>query len=198
MGSYSVNFGQWVNLIVPKNIRILCEGISDLESLREIFIKENIKKKIIKFDSRSRLLKKMNNYIRDFSRIVDMFIILIDSHCTDPSITHRDVYNRIEPHNRDIARIHIIEHALETWFIAEANAIKTRFRINFRAIPNPESLCKPDETLKELIRRSGTIRYQKSVHAKSLSKLLDTEDLKNKSENFNSFIELIHQAQQEN
>ncbi len=198
MDSCLVNYGQWVNLIVPKNIRILCEGISDLESLKEIFIKENIRTKIIKFDSRSRLLKKMNNYIQVFNGIVDFFIILVDSHCTNPSKTYNEVSNQIVPYNRDKIRIHVIEHALESWFLAEENAIKTRFRINFKAIPNPESICKPDETLKDLIRRSGTIRYRKSVHAKAISKLLNTEDLKYKSENFNSFIELIHQTQQDN
>jgi hypothetical protein len=180
---------------MPKNIRILCEGISDLESLKEIFKKENLRIKIIQFNSRSRLLKKVNQYIFNYYGMVDIFIILVDSHCTDPSNTYTEVNNHIEFENKDKVRIHIIKHSLETWFLVEENAIKSRFRINFRSIPNPESICKPDETLNTIIRKSGTIQYRKSIHAKAISAMLNTEDLKNKSENFRSFIELIINTQ---
>ncbi len=195
---YLVNYGQWVNLIVPKNVRVLCEGISDKESLQEIFKKENLRKKVIKFDSRSRLLKKVNKYIFNYNEKVDIFIILVDSHCTDPLVTFNEVHNSIELSNIEKVRIHIIKHALETWFLAEENAIKERFGINFKTISNPETICKPDETLKELLRRAGIIKYQKSIHAKAISKMLNIENLRNKSENFSSFISLIINAQSDN
>lgn len=198
MVSYLVNYGQWVSLIVPKNVRVLCEGISDRDSLKEIFKKEDIRKKVIKFNSKPRLLKKVNKYIHANDEIVDIFIIVVDSHCTDPSVTYNEVHRRIEPFNIEKVRIHIIKHALETWFLAEENAIKERFGINFRTISNPETICKPDETLKELLRRAGIIKYQKSIHAKAISKMLNIENLRNKSENFSSFISLIINAQSDN
>jgi len=183
---------------MPKNIRILCEGISDRDSLRELLSKENLNKKIIKFDSRSRLLKKVNQYIRNYQGIVDVFLIIIDSHCTDPSIIYDKVHQSIERPNRGKVRIHIIEHALESWFLAENNAIKQRFGINFSPISNPQTICKPDEVLQDLLRGAGILKYKKAIHAKAISKEIQTEDLKNKSENYRSFINLLLEAQLDN
>ena len=58
-------------------------------------------------------------------------------------------------------------------------------------INNPESDCKPDETLTDILRKAGTFKYNKTTHAKMISRELDTEILKTKSENFRDFIDLI-------
>ncbi len=180
---------------MPKKIRILCEGISDQDSLKEIFKKESIKQKIVQLKSRERLLKKVNQYIDTYKELVDKFIIIVDSHCTDPLKTYQKVYDNILDQNRDKIEIHIIKHALENWFLSEENAIKERFKIKFKSIPNVDEICRPDETLKELIRKSGRLRYQKSIHAKAISELLDTEELKRKSKNFDKFIKLVINSQ---
>ena len=184
---------------MPKNVRVLCEGISDFESIQEIFKKEIINNIGIRnFKGRNRLLKKVNKYIFNFVGKIDIFIIVVDSHCTDPSITHNEVYNIIEESIIEKVRIHVIKHALESWFLAEGNAINRKYRKNFRFPSNPEGICQPDKELEDFLRRAGRLKYNKSIDAKAISKLLDTEDLKNKSRNFNSFIELVRQAQQNN
>ena len=184
---------------MTKNVRVLCEGISDFESIKEIFKKENINNIGIRnFKGRNRLLTKVNKYILNFGGKIDIFIIVVDSHCTDPSITNDEVYNSIEVSIIESVRIHVIKHALESWFLAEKNAINRKYRKNFRFPSNPEGICQPDKELEGFLRRAGRLKYNKSVDAKAISKLLDTEDLKTNSSNFYSFIELVHQSQQNN
>lgn len=196
---YLENYGLWVNLILTKKVSVLCEGISDFESIKEIFKKENINNIGIRnFKGRDRLLTKVNKYILNLGGTIDIFIIVVDSHCTNSSITYNDVYNSIEESIVEKVRIHVIKHALESWFLAEGNAINRKFRKNFRFPSNPEGICQPDKELVGFLRRAGRLKYNKSIDAKAISILLDTEDLKNKSRNFNSFIELVHQAQQNN
>ena len=61
MDFYLVNYGQWVSLIMPRTVRVLCEGISDFDSIKEIFKKENINNIGVRnFKGRDRLLKKVN------------------------------------------------------------------------------------------------------------------------------------------
>lgn len=199
MDFYLVNYGLWVSLIMPRAVRVLCEGISDFESIIEIFKKENINNiGIRKFDGRERLLSKVNQYIQGCWEEIDIFIILVDSHCTNPSITEQKVSNTIDESIVEKVRIHVIKHALETWFLAEGNAINRKYRKNFQFPTNPEGICKPDEELKNYLRRAGRLKYIKSKDAKAIARLLDTEKLKNVSKNFNSFIKLLRQAQNNN
>jgi len=182
---------------MPRKVRILCEGISDKDSIKEILDKENLRISIVRFNSRSRLIKKVNNYIRSHNE-VDAFIIVIDSHCTDPIETYNNAYNKIGLSDMENVKIHVIQHALESWFLAEGSAINRKYRQNFNFPLNPEAICKPDETLDGLLRRAGRLKYIKAVDAKAISKMLDTEDLKNKCENFKSFINLVIDAQSNN
>jgi hypothetical protein len=50
---------------MPRKVRVLCEGISDRDSLREILQKERLNVRVIQLYSKPRLLKKMNSYISD-------------------------------------------------------------------------------------------------------------------------------------
>ena len=179
---------------MPRKVRVLCEGISDRDSLREILQKERLNVRVIQLYSKPRLLKKMNSYISD-NGYIDTFIIVVDSHCTDPSITYDEVYSKVEGSNINKVKIHVIKHALETWFLAEDMTIRSRFNVNFKLYPNPDNFCKPDEILTDLLRKARIIKYHKSTHAKMIPEQLNTGVLKDKSKNFRNFIDLIKNAQ---
>ena len=131
---------------MPKKVRILCEGISDKESIEEIMNKEGFEIRAVKFGSKSKLLIKANNYIRNHDEF-DIFIIVVDSHCTDPLVTYNEALSYIDTSIINKVQIYVIQHALEAWFLAERNAISRKYRRNFRLIRNPEHICTPDDIL---------------------------------------------------
>lgn len=86
-------------------------------------------------------------------------IVCVDSECTDPA----EIERNLTPCKKHLKKtrlavdIVVVVHTLETWLAADRNALCLTFNIedNIRIPGNLETICRPADMLKELIRKHG-------------------------------------------
>ncbi|MGH7454810.1 MAG: DUF4276 family protein, partial [bacterium] len=84
-------------------------------------------------------------------------IICVDSECTDPNLTERN----LGPSKKALKSLHpvthfvVVVHALETWLAADEEAIRAAInsKTPIRIPGNLEKECRPENILKEIYRK---------------------------------------------
>ena len=90
---------------------------------------------------------------------------------------------------RESVHICIIVHELESWLLADENAISKRLGKNVRAVPNPESIHDAKEYLEELLEEAGkkySTKYLPKLK-REIAKHVNVEKLREKCASFADF-----------
>lgn len=134
---------------------------------------------------RDRLKTKLEAYAGLLSDC-EKIIALVDSHCSNPLEVERD-FGTVSNVN-----VCVIVHAIESWLLADEDAISRSLRTRIRTPPNPESFCKPEEELDKLFERHGK-RYIKGRAAKEIAEFIELETVASKCPSFEKFrTSLLH------
>ena len=168
------------------------EGTSDEKVVEEICRKLQVQPKI------KRMRKAINpRKAKAFAELLlgmdcERVIILQDSHCSSPVKVEENLRNRLIEESlkakidREV-KICIVAHAIESWLLADEEAIGDYLRSNVRGIYEPENECKPDEVLNELFKKHGRDYFKGGEAPREIAKRLSLERVTKKCPSFIKF-----------
>lgn len=121
-------------------------------------------------------------------------IVCVDSECTDPAETERNL-TRCRNHlkkARLAADIIVVVHALETWLAADQNALRSAFNITdgIKIPGNLETICRPADMLKKLIRKHGG-EFVKSKDDLKIANHANPEEIAKRCASFVKFQKIL-------
>jgi hypothetical protein len=173
-------------------IGFIVEGPSDEKVVEEICRKLQVQPKI------KRMRKAINpRKAKAFAEFLlgldcERVIILQDSHCSSPVKVEENLRNRLIEEslkakmNRAV-KICIVVHAIESWLLADEEAIGDYLRSKVRGIYNPENECKPDVVLDEIFKRYGRDYFKGGEAPREIAKRLSLERVTEKCPSFIKF-----------
>jgi len=188
-------------------IGLLVEGKTDADTIgklvRKIFESSAVKPKLIIRKLRGRgdmfSAEKIQAFIKyailgddpDASKI----LVCVDSHCTPPE----EIQKKANQLQRTLAkrglgktvRYCVIVHALEGWLLADAQALSKFLGAQVNIPANPESICKPKETLSEIFRKAVRSDYSPTRDNPKIAELADVDRLAKGNSSFARFRKLI-------
>ena len=156
------------------------------EAIKEISKKLGIKPIIRR--QRGRIsVKKASAFANELLRSCEKVIILGDADCNEEGEQKRlqEIYKSLPEGLRESVHICIIVHELESWLLADENAISKRLGKNVRAVPNPESIHDAKEYLEELFEEVGEKYLTK--FGGEIAKHVNVEKLREKCASFADF-----------
>lgn len=137
------------------SLGIVVEEVSMDQFVKVVAKRLNIRIDTVDAKGRGNLNRKLDDYV-DLHPNCRKVIVLVDSHCCpNPSA----VKSQFTPRASSL-RVHVcvVVHALESWLLADSQALARRFRVSrIRTPPNPESLCQPEKELERLFQIHGKI-----------------------------------------
>ncbi|HUV01931.1 MAG TPA: DUF4276 family protein [Desulfobacteria bacterium] len=174
-------------------IGFIVEGPSDEKVVEEICRKLQVQPKIKQM--RKAINPRKAKVFAEFLLGLDCekVIILQDSHCSDPAKIEGNLKGRlIEESLRDKmdreVKICVVVHAIESWLLADEEAIGDYLRSKVRGIHNPENECKPEEVLDEIFKRHDEQKYLKGGEApREIAKRLSLDRVIEKCPSFIKF-----------
>ncbi|MDI6886471.1 MAG: DUF4276 family protein, partial [archaeon] len=117
-------------------------------------------------------------------------VILKDSHCSDPQEKERNLEGRL----RDLGvsfdgniSVCIVVHAIESWLLADEDAIGDYLGTKIKEIHNPENACKPEEILDEIFKKNGREYLKGGEDPREIAKRLRLEKVIKKCPSFIKF-----------
>jgi len=156
------------------------------EAIKEISKKLGIKPIIRR--QRGRIsVKKASAFANELLRSCEKVIILGDADCNEEGERERlqRIYGLLPEGLRERVHICIVVHELESWLLADENAISKRLGKNVRAVPNPESIHDAKEYLEELFEEVGEKYLTK--FGGEIAKHVNVEKLREKCASFADF-----------
>ncbi|MCW7075409.1 MAG: DUF4276 family protein [Candidatus Methanospirare jalkutatii] len=156
------------------------------EAIKEIGKKLDVKPIIRR--QRGRInVRKASAFAEELLVNCEKVIILGDADCNEEGERERlqRIYEHLPEGLRRRVHICIIVHELESWLLADENAISKRLGKNVRAVPNPESIHDAKEYLEELFEEAGEKYLTK--FGGEIAKHVDVEKLREKCASFADF-----------
>ena len=156
------------------------------EAIKEIGKKLGIKPIIRR--QRGRInVRKASAFANELLRSCEKVIILGDADCNEEGERERlqRIYGLLPEGLRERVHICIVVHELESWLLADENAISKRLGKNVRAVPNPESIHDAKEYLEELFEEVGEKYLTK--FGGEIAKHVNVEKLREKCASFADF-----------
>jgi len=160
------------------------------EAIKEISKKLGIKPIIRR--QRGRIsVKKASAFANELLRSCEKVIILGDADCNEEGERERlqRIYGLLPEGLRERVHICIVVHELESWLLADENAISKRLGKNVRAVPNPESIHDAKEYLEELFEEVGEKYLTK--FGGEIAKHVNVEKLREKCASFADFERMV-------
>ncbi len=177
-------------------IGFIVEGRSDEKVVEEISKKLRVFPKIKKMGKTisPRKAKAFAEFLLDMD--CEKVIILKDSHCSNPTKIEENLRNRLEEESlRDKingnVKICIVVHAIESWLLADEEAIGDYLGAKIKGIPNPENACKPEEVLDEMFKKNGMEYLKGGEDPREIAKRLRLENVITKCPSFIKFKQII-------
>lgn len=171
---------------------IIVEGESDEKVIREITNKLGVNAKIRRSKRGAKIQspKKTKSYVLDLLYDCDKVVILKDSHCSDPYEKERNLeegLKELEVSFNGSIQICIVVHAIESWRLADEEAIGDYLTSAVKEIKNPEDECEPDKVLDEIFKKNGRVYLKGGVAPGEIAKRLSLEQLIKKCPSFIKF-----------
>jgi len=173
-------------------IGFIVEGPSDEKVAEELSRKLRIQSKIKQMHGtiNPKKAKAFADLLLDMD--CENVLILKDSHCSDPAKIEKNLRDRlIEESLRDKidreVKICIVVHAIESWLLADEEAIADYLGSRVKGINNPENECKPDEVLDEIFRKHGKDYLKGGEAPREIAKRLSLEKVAKKCPSFIKF-----------
>ena len=155
------------------------------EAIEEISKKLGVKPIIRR--QRGRIsVKKASAFAKELLRSCEKVIILGDADCDERRERERlqRIYEHLPEGLRRSVHICIIVHELESWLLADENAISRVLGKNVKPVKNPESIHDAKEYLEGLFEKGGKKQH---LLAEEIAKHVNVEKLKEKCASFADF-----------
>jgi len=155
------------------------------EVIKEIGKKLDIKPIIRR--QRGRInVRKASAFAKELLRSCEKVIILGDADCDERRERERlqRIYEHLPEGLRRSVHICIIVHELESWLLADENAISKVMGKNVKPVENPESIHNAKEYLEGLFEKGGKKQH---LPAEEIAKHVNVEKLREKCASFADF-----------
>ena len=155
------------------------------EAIKEIGKKLGIKPIIRR--QRGRInVRKASAFAEELLRSCEKVIILGDADCDERRERERlqRIYEHLPEGLRERVHICIIVHELESWLLADENAISRVLGKNVKPVENPEKIHNAKEYLEGLFEKGDKKQH---LLAEEIAKHVDVEKLKEKCASFADF-----------
>ena len=180
-------------------IGVIVEGESDEKVIREITRKLGVPAKIRRSRRGATIQspRKTGSYVVDLLSDCEKVVILKDSHCSDPHAKEENLRGRLQgaglPVDGDL-HICMVVHAIESWLLADEEAISDYLGSKVKELRDPETECKPEEVLEELFKKTGKVYLKGGEAPRELARRLSVEKLITKCPSFKKFKALIEMS----
>ena len=173
-------------------IGVIVEGTSDEKVIREITHKLGVPVEIRRSKRGAKIQSptKTKTFAVELLSHCEKVVILKDSHCADP----HEKEHALEEKLKDLGvsfdgtvRICMVVHAIESWLLADDEAIGDYLRSEVRDIYNPENECKPDKVLNEIFKRYGLDYFKGGEAPREIAKRLSLDKVIKKCPSFIKF-----------
>ncbi|RZN37999.1 MAG: DUF4276 family protein [Methanophagales archaeon ANME-1-THS] len=170
---------------------VIVEGTSDEKVIREITTKLGINAEIrmSRRGAKIQSPKKTKSFV-DLLHDCDKIVILKDSHCSDPEAIESNLRKRLRELGLSFdgnIRICIVVHAIESWLLADEEAIGDYLGSKVKEVLNPENACKPEEVLDGIFKKNGREYLKGGEAPRELAKRLRLEKVITKCPSFIKF-----------
>jgi len=171
---------------------VFCEGDTDVGAVRAIAKKLHVR-------ARPRRMvgnrpKKIARTCRALAHRYDKFIVLKDLHKYQEGTIkriYRETLGFVDSYFDKKIKFLIIRHAIEAWFLADADALSRIYNCRVNEIPNPEEIENPAEELERLLEKYGK-KYIKSERiSERIMKEADLQKISKKSFSFRTFLKYL-------
>ncbi len=171
---------------------VIVEGESDEKVIREITHKLGVNAEIRRSKRGAKIQSptKTKSYVLDLLHDCDTIIILKDSHCSDPEEIESNFGNRLRELGLSIdgtISVCIVVHAIESWLLADEEAIGDYLSTTIKEIHNPENACKPEEILDEIFKENNREYLKGGEDPREIAKRLRLERVIKKCPSFIKF-----------
>ena len=161
------------------------------EAIEEISKKLGVKS-IIRRQRGKISVKEASAFAEELLRSCEKVIILGDADCNEEGERKRlqEIYKSLPEGLRESVHICIIVHELESWLLADENAISKVIGKNVKPVENPESIHNAKEYLEELLLEEAGKKYSTKSLPKlkrEIAKHVNVEKLKEKCASFADF-----------
>lgn len=131
---------------------VIVEGESDEKVIRDITHKLGVNAEIRRSKRGAKIQSptKTRSYVLDLLHDCDRIVILKDSHCSDPEEKESNFEKRLRELGLSLdgnISVCIVVHAIESWLLADEEAISDYLGSKVKEVHNPENACKPEEIL---------------------------------------------------
>ena len=155
------------------------------EAIEEISKKLGVKP-IIRRQRGKISVKEASAFAEELLRSCEKVIILGDADCNEKGERERlqEIYKSLPEGLRESVHICIIVHELESWLLADENAISKVIGKNVKPVENPERIHNAKEYLEGLFEKGGKKQH---LLAEEIAKHVDVEKLRRKCASFADF-----------
>jgi len=175
------------------SILVLTEGPTDRGAIRSVAKRLGIKVRVsLMLGNR---VEKLKGTIIGLAAYHDKFIVLKDLHTYQEDAINRRygaVLKELDTYLKKKARLVIVRHAIEAWFLADINALNRTFNCRIeREIPNPEGIKDPAKKLNEILEGYGKRYYKSEEIGKKIMMEADLDKIAEKSSSFKRFLNYL-------
>ena len=181
------SFGFLVNLRMLDRLGFLVEGPGDEKVIAQILGKLGKRFRIRNARGSGNLKRKALSFIRLLtSSNCTKIIILRDLDCMDYEAVQRE----FSVYLSNKTKLCIVVHELESWLLADNNALSELLGKQVRAIPNPESIHDAKSRMKKIFEKSGK-KHIPSRDLPEIARHIDLNVVRKKCESYFRFEALM-------
>ena len=168
---------------------ILVEGETDIGVTRAIMRKLGFHGSVRRM--RGNRIEKVRGFLRSLEKNYDKFIVLKDLERYEEVDIHQRfnaIQKSLTSSQKKKTKLVIVKRAIESWLLADPNAIKRAFGCKKTAnINKPESVTNPTKELDNILRRCGKKYLKGSSIAPRIAEELDLRSAMKKSKSLGNF-----------
>ena len=171
---------------------VFCEGDTDVGAIRAVAKKLRVRVRPRRMIGNRP--EKIARTCRALAQRYDKFIVLKDLHrYREETIKriYRDTLRFADASLGKEINFLIVRHAIEAWFLADADALSRIYNCRVTEIPDPEEIENPAEELGRLLEKYGK-RYIKSERiSERIMNEADLQKVSKKSLSFKTFLKYL-------
>ena len=176
-------------MAVSRKIGLIVEGASDKPVVEALLANQEVNP-IIRIAGGAKILSAPSWMVpRLYADGADKVIALKDSHCrTDVENYRRQVEDQLG--QIEGLEVCLVIHAIESWLLADSEAVGGYLGMTVKPVANPEKHCKPEEELNHIFRLGGR-SYVKRADAPGIARRLNHKVVSKRSPSFVAFLQAV-------
>jgi hypothetical protein len=176
-------------------IGFVVEGPSDVKTIREICRKIEVAEPQIRLTGGHDPRKAVSLSKLLLDRGCKKVVILKDTNCSDPEKVKESFVSQLRDHGmtkqfEQGVKICPVVSAIESWMLADEEAIADYLGIEVEEIYEPERIHKPDETMNEIFKKHEAFQHQYlkgGTDPEEIAKRLDVQKVRKKCPHYIEF-----------